>query len=470
MKLDERRLYKLHRTINAEERSNTIYNLGTRKLKTSAFGIKSMNSKSCTNFFVDVHDENELINRSIKKISKKIEVITTGEYRKNNCGSLYELFQSDYFDMNLLVCYLDKKDEVGVVDTLVNIMFRRYINESFFYIPQICTMITYKPYSEAIENYILDRCVDQMKFSLKTHWLISSYVENAEPKIIKKYDRLIQCIEMTLVNGRRSTMSNFKLYHSLHIKSEEEVYKQSLDKECRLNYFDKVMRFYHDLKGMCQKLKDVPKENRADPKRTRNHVMRKYLKGFNKNIETLRSSNVLSEDTDTITKSFFNGYILPFDDSSSTNDEYNSLIVNFLPEYSFCFSTKARVPVKVTVETIRVLECKYWDEMIIEKPVNSEEDRPVFSSRSSFNSVNTYQNVCEIVEYTSIDDFFKRIDIVEKSEAEEQPEIKTEYLATEENPEKKEKEAKKIVESIMKANSKFLKVSVYRKIENWRRI
>jgi len=29
------------------------------------------------------------------------------------------------------------------------------------------TLTTYKKYSSSIENYILDRCVDQMKFTLK---------------------------------------------------------------------------------------------------------------------------------------------------------------------------------------------------------------------------------------------------------------------------------------------------------------
>ncbi len=317
-------------------------------------------------------------------------------------------------------------------------MYKDYINESFFYIPQLCTMITYKSYYESLENYFLDRCVDQMKFSLKIHWLISSYTETADdPKIIKKYDKLIQRIEMTLVNGRRATLSSFRLYNSLNIKSEEEVYKHSLDKEYRLNYFEKTMRFYHELKTLCEKLKDFPKENKADSSQTRNSIMRNQLQHFNKTIKKMFSS--LDENTKTTTKSFFRGYILPFDDSISTMDDYNSLIVNFLPEYSFCFSTKARVPVKITCEVVRVLECAFWDELILAKEEEVEDDEIKYipteeSNKYESNMLSKEEMI--VNEYSSIDDFFKKIASQEELN--------------------KENEIKKIVDNIQRANENGL--------------
>lgn len=299
------------------------------------------------------------------------------------------LFISDLFDINLLICYLDKKEDQGSIDYLVNKLHEKFINESYFYIPQLCTMITYKVYYESIENYLLERCVDHLKFTLKIHWLISSYIENADPKYRKKYDRLIQRIEMTLVNGRRATMSTYRMYNNMLVKSEEEIYKQALDKELRLNYFDKVMRFYHELKNMCEKLKDVSKENPVNPNQTRNPVMRNHLKSFNNSIKNLKNK-VMDQNTNPVIKGFFKGFVLPFDDSLSTVDENNTLIVNFLPEHSFCFSTKARVPVKITVETIKVRECSGWDELYIPDPEKNE---------------------LNIKEYASIDDFFIKLDI-----------------------------------------------------------
>jgi hypothetical protein len=90
--------------------------------------------------------------------------------------------------------------------------------------------------------------------------------------------------------------------------------------------------------------------------------MRKHLKSFNKNIKNMYNS-LDENNAETTTKSFFRGFILHFDDSYSTMDDYNTLIVNFLPEHSFFFSTKTRVPVKIAVEIVRVLECADWDQL-----------------------------------------------------------------------------------------------------------
>jgi phosphatidylinositol 4-kinase B len=422
-----------------------------------------------------------------------MKLIPNKEEKPNNwLGSLYNLFNSEYFDVHLLLYYLDKKDEQGIVDVLMNIMNKNFINESFFYIPQLCTMITYKPYYESLENYILDRCVDQMKFSLKIYWLINSYTESAEEyKIIKKYDKLVQRIEMTLVNGRRATISSFKLYNSLNIKSEEEVYKHSLDKEFRLTYFEKTNKFYQELKSMCEKLKDYPKENKLDPKMTRNAVMRKHLLKFNKNIRSMFS--FIDENTKTTTKSLYRGFILPFDDATSTMDDYNSLIVNFLPEYSFCFSTKARVPVKITVECVRVLECAYWDELVLEgneqvgedlnmleddeeeqaANLQTEENNKIEATHlnnSGGDNTNYYsggQNIemvpmateVKVNEYSSIEDFFKK---VSNNSVTSNNNSTPKLNSPNSNPfspnsqmnakEKKEKEIKNIVDNIKQAN------------------
>ncbi len=227
-------------------------------------------------------------------------------------------------------------------------------------------------------------------------------------QLIKKFDKFIQRIEMTLVNGRRATLSNYRMFNSLNKKSEEDVVLNSLDKDFRLQYFDKINRFYIDLKSMCEKLKNYPKEDKVNENLTRKGKLTSYLKRFNKKLTHLfekiieqknmypnslrknksNSTNEVNINLENKTSkeieeqmlidekilnfkfsskslNLFRGYILPFDDNTSTIDEYNTLIVNFLPEYSFCFSTKARVPVKITVETIKLLEAEFWDDLII---------------------------------------------------------------------------------------------------------
>lgn len=90
------------------------------------------------------------------------------------CGSLYNLFESPLFDIHLLFTYLDRAENQGIIDNLVNIMYKKFENESDNYILQIwyyylflSTIYALKKYDDSLENFILDKCINQMKFSLK---------------------------------------------------------------------------------------------------------------------------------------------------------------------------------------------------------------------------------------------------------------------------------------------------------------
>ena len=366
-----------------------------------------------------------------------------------NNGSLYDLFNSDIFDMHLLMFYLGIKEESSIIDLLVNIIYSKCINQSLFYIPQLCFLISNKTFYESIENYVLDRCVDQLKFSLKAHWLLGSFIEHDDPYVVKKFDKFIQRVEMTLVYGRRATISNYRIYNTLNKKTEEDVVLNSLDKEFRLEYFDKIMKFYNDLRIMCEKLKKYPKEDKINPKLTRFSKMKEYLKRFNKKLKDLfknifnqknsfekEQQNIIDEkilEYKYSSKSliFFRGYMLPFDDNISTVDDYSTLIVNFLPEYSFCFSTKARVPVKITVETIKVFEAEFWDDLILKDEdfhsnnhenqgniIIDDDGKSISTKFTNLENGNYYINYFVdkskkdyiVVEFNSLEDFFKKIE------------------------------------------------------------
>jgi len=120
-------------------------------------------------------------------------------------------------------------------------------------------------------------------------------------KGIKKMDRLIHNIEMTLVNGRRVTKLHKNFYKNDDGKYLVfnvfilfillEIFKYSVNKEIRLNYFDKCMRFYNDLKSMCEKLRNFPKDiNKQNPNEvTRDQELKNYLTRFNKRLRQLRA-------------------------------------------------------------------------------------------------------------------------------------------------------------------------------------
>ena len=91
---------------------------------------------------------------------------------------------------------------------------------------------------------------------------------------------------------------------------------------------------------------------------------------------------------------FYYGYLLPIDDCNSTYDEEASLIVKILPEYCDFFNSKARVPVSLTFETIKLNEVKYWEDKYI-KDINYEE--------IAKEKLKSY-----LIEYNSIEDFLDK--------------------------------------------------------------
>ena len=338
--------------------------------------INFMPAVKCLKRMTDVIEEEKRKNLDPNK-SHKSNVINIK--KKINNGLLYEFFYSDKFNIDLLIIQLNKETKISIIDTLIELMYQKYINQSLFYLPQLCMFFNYKQYYSSIKSYLLDRCVDQIKFSLQITWLLNSFIEDETPLIKSDiYEWLLQKIEETLVNGERNTIKLFNQYKELEKEQTNDniitttkrnshdndntinnnYYKELsmnsemlpfLEKQSRLIYFNICNEFYSSLKYMCEDLKNYPKENNE-----RKNKLMEYIKDFNQNFIQQRKDN---EEYLLNYPSFF-GIILPFNDSSSTEDLDSSLIVRIIPEECFCFSTKARVPTKICAECITVKELK----------------------------------------------------------------------------------------------------------------
>ena len=310
----------------------------------------------------------------LKRESKNEEEIIKD---KNDKKNLFNFIKSDEFNIDLLMVYLHKQNKIAIIDTLVELMFEKFINQSFFYLPQLCMFFNYKEYNSSLESYILDRCVNQIKFSLQITWLLNSFIEDDYTEIkLDVYESLLQKIEETLVNGQRNTIKFLNQYEEMKKDSIGEnnsyndnnhflssgnmkidstnsfVMKSYLVKECRLTYFDICIDFYSSLKYMCEDLKNYPKENDQ-----RKNKLKLCIKDFNQKLLQQRIDN---EDHLKDFPSFF-GIILPFNDTASTEDIDSNLIVRIIPEECFCFSTKARVPTKICAECITLKDLQNSD-------------------------------------------------------------------------------------------------------------
>ena len=332
-------------------------------------------------------------------------------------GSLFELFKSELFTIHLLLNYMNKYNESTIFDCLVNEIYERHINNCYFYLPQLCSMLVYKD-SISLEQFLTEHCTDRLKFAVKIYWLIISLRKtniHLENKAVK--------IEIAMVNNkiRKQKIENNGESIPLNI-----VYQKSLSKEIRLNYFIKLCSFYDQLTIICDNLMKVSKEERRK-------LLDSYIEKLNINISKLKK-NINLELKDDINSYFHYGYLLPFDDSESTYDEETNLIVKILPENSSFFNSKARVPIVLTFEIVKVKEMKNWDELIENDPegmnyTNMNTDNNGFIKQSS-----------NIIEYESIDDFLNK-NFIKDSELEKE----VENIATEENLDKNEK---KVLENI----------------------
>ena len=289
------------------------------------------------------NSNNKTLNSSIDEkiylsIKNNIQIIE--KPYNNNLGSLCELFLSEMFSIELLIEYLIKKEDHSSIDILSNLLFdKKYTSKTFFYLPQLCSLVRGKNYIKPIKNYITYKAAEDNMFAVCANWIFDSYIKDLEGKS-KQFDKCIEDIEMSLING-------------VKISNEDDYDNQFfINKSAKLNHFDNTIGFYAKLKKICDKLKllkpgqDKKNNSPKTLKQTRNQYLRQHLIKINKKINQYLKKKFNLENNP------FAGYILPFENSS------NKIIINFNPNHSFCFSTKARVPIKLTFECINLNELR----------------------------------------------------------------------------------------------------------------
>jgi len=181
---------------------------------------------------------------------------------------------------------------------------------------------------------------------------------------VKKFEGLIERLESSLINGIKIS----------------DIQKIGIDyfknKQNKLNQFDSTILFYAKIKNLCRKLKTIKEKkdfkdtnsnnSPNDLKYLRKEYLTNQLKKFNNDIK----NQILLNKKHPENFNPFIGYILPFENYA------NYVIVKFLPEYSICFNTKERVPIKITMELISLDEInkKKFDDYEESSENNNNED------------------------------------------------------------------------------------------------
>lgn len=187
-------------------------------------------------------------------------------------------------------------------------ILEKYPDEGYFYIPQFCSVLKEKVYTESLEKYLLEQCGNKMKFSLYVYWIVSSYCQQGDNE---KFKSFLSIIEMSLVNGLRKK-------NSKNI-NDKELYQENINKQFRANYYDICIKFYQSLKNICEKLKEFPIESLYEPKKERKNILNTFLSNQNKKISKLIETEGIKESSN-IVQGLYRGYILPFNDTENILD------------------------------------------------------------------------------------------------------------------------------------------------------
>ena len=286
-------------------------------------------------------------------------------YLKKYNRSLYDLFCSELFTIELLLDYLIHKEDPNIIDFLVDLLYNRFQNNILYYLPQLCSLTICKNYFSPIELFIINHSSDDLKFAVSANWIYESYIQdNYSEHKKKQFIKFIESLEEVLINGPKDK------------KMSELNKKFYLEKEDKLEQFVATLNFYTKLNRTCLRLKELKPDPSLEEKdsnmtlpellkKTRRKYLRDKIRIFNDDIvQTFKRNKGMNS---------YSGIILPFEQKSK------KVIVHILEKNSFFFATKERIPVKLTMECIdadELQENKTVDKDFFKKkaePINENE-------------------------------------------------------------------------------------------------
>eukprot|EP00357_Protocruzia_adherens_P016321 CAMPEP_0115021058 /NCGR_PEP_ID=MMETSP0216-20121206/30626_1 /TAXON_ID=223996 /ORGANISM="Protocruzia adherens, Strain Boccale" /LENGTH=750 /DNA_ID=CAMNT_0002393273 /DNA_START=40 /DNA_END=2290 /DNA_ORIENTATION=+ len=296
---------------------------------------------------------------------------------EGNLGSLLRMFQSEYFDIHMLMhFYLNAKK----------------LEEVEFYLPQVCKQLIERG-SRSLERFILHLCIQNTNVGLKAYWQFQSAREEAAEDQVDFLDKLAHECEMAIVNGEQK-LANFdgvafdgmeitpifnipiedltvqkkkkkqKAAKNIEnqengvghqespssekvIEADQKIFQSFINKQLRAEFFNYQIRFAEFLVETSINLKQYEVTER-------NVHLHKALDDLNKWIDEERVNHAENGD---YARVIFRGAYLPFEEMS----EHPWQILNISVDASTCFSTRARVPFKIVFETISMLELQDLD-------------------------------------------------------------------------------------------------------------
>ena len=133
-------------------------------------------------------EKNNTLNNNIKKEKNDYK-----SFLQKHNRSLYELFCSELFSIELLLDYLIHKEDKNIIDFLVELLYKRFQNDTLYYLPQLCSLTIGKQYYNPIELFIINHSSDDLKFAVSANWIYESFIQdNYSDHKKKQFIKLIE--------------------------------------------------------------------------------------------------------------------------------------------------------------------------------------------------------------------------------------------------------------------------------------
>ena len=226
----------------------------------------------------------DLVNKtySCNNVSKKEKNDYKSFLKKYN-RSLYELFTSELFTIELLLDYLIHKDDKNMIDFLVDILYNRFQENILYYLPQLCSLTTCKIYYNPIESFIINYSSDDLKFAVSANWIYESFIQDNYPEQKKKqFIKFIESLEQVMINGAKDKKAN-ELTKNFYLEKEKrekelEEKRQKFDQKV-----EKISKEFND--KIMEKMKKMEEREKNRQEKNEKEKIKKMKLREEKNIK-----------------------------------------------------------------------------------------------------------------------------------------------------------------------------------------
>ena len=236
----------------------------------------------------EIEDESTNDESVIEYLSSKIKCkfeSKMGSMHLTN-RKIYDL--RERFTIDDIMINLNKHEEKGVSDFLINLMNTnpKILDKSFFYLNQLITMLSYKKYIYPYEQYICDKGICFIKFSVRISLYLNSFEKEHKGIRIMKFK-----IEQ-IMRANYSDIQDSQYQPKKKLKEDDFIITGAKNKnDMQVNYYYRCLEFFENLKKLCLLLFNYPiklEGNTTDKKMTRKTALKEFIKLFNEDMHLMR--------------------------------------------------------------------------------------------------------------------------------------------------------------------------------------